>query len=179
MYILNRMESKSTAMMSELRKFQKILKALGVKLDTRWIPLEVNRYSDPLSWTSNSGNFRVLHRLLRSIQDYYRIDSSDFLLRSMHENRPACLKKIWEKMKLQWGDGKESLWNPPLKLLSITVRKIDLESALGVLISIYWEAQDWLRDFVDWHGKSKYWTEIKTDLKEAAEIRCGDLQWPK
>jgi hypothetical protein len=47
--ILNAMVSASRPMMAELRRLEVMLRALGVRIEARWRPSEVNRYADALS----------------------------------------------------------------------------------------------------------------------------------
>ncbi|PXF49274.1 hypothetical protein BWQ96_00848 [Gracilariopsis chorda] len=142
-YILNSMVSASPAMMAELRKLQKMLHALNVRLDARWIPSAVNRYADALSRTWDPGDVPVSQQLLASIQEHYHLDSPAIYHRPLNETRPARLKQIRDQLQTYCGDGKARLWNPPFDVLQITVRKIETESARGVPIAPFWPAQAW------------------------------------
>lgn len=142
-YILNSMVSESPAMMSELRKLQKMSHASDVRLDARWIPSAVNRYADSLSRTWDPGDVRFSRLLLSSIQEHYQLDSATCLDHPMNETRPARLKQIHDQLRQHWGDGQARLWNPPFDFLPIPIRKIETESAKGVLLALFWPAQTW------------------------------------
>lgn len=142
-YVLNAMVSASKAMMAELRKLQKILVALDVRLDARWLPSAVNRYADSLSRKWNPADVNVSEQLLAAIQQQYNFDRPAFCARPLNEPRPARLKQIGSQMQEWWGDGKARLWNPPFDFLPLVVRKIQQEGGQGVLLAPFWPAQAW------------------------------------
>lgn len=142
-HILNAMVSSSPAMMSELRKLQKLLRVLGVQVESRWLPSAVNKYADSLSRTWDPGDTQASEQLVKDICRQYHFDRPAFLMRPLNEPRPARVKQVCEQLQTFWGDGRSRLWNPPFDFLPVVVRKIEVEEASGVLIAPHWPAQPW------------------------------------
>lgn len=141
--ILNAMVSASKPMMAELRKLQKLLAVLQVRLDARWLPSAVNRFADSLSRTWSPSDVRASSRVLQAIQDQYAFDQPAFCARPLNEPLPARLKQIATQLQEWWGDGRARLWNPPFDFLPLVVRKIQQEGGQGVLLAPFWPAQAW------------------------------------
>lgn len=121
------------SMMVELRKLQKQLVALRVRLDARWLPSAVNRYADAVSRKWNTADVNVSKRLLVTIQQQYNFDRLAFYARPLNEPLPARLKRIGLQMQESWGDGNARLWNPPIDFLPLVVRKLQQVGGQGML----------------------------------------------
>ena len=111
--ILNSMVSASKPMMAELRKLQRLLAVLSVRLDARWLPSAVNRYADALSRTWNPSDLQASAKLLEAIKEQYAFGPPAFCARPLNEPLPARLKQTGTHMQEWWGDGRARLWNPP------------------------------------------------------------------
>lgn len=77
-FILNAMVSTSPMMMDELRRLQVLLRALGVKIEARWLPSAVNRFADALSRTWDSADARDTDFLVNSICREYGLSHVAF-----------------------------------------------------------------------------------------------------
>lgn len=132
-YVLKAMVSASGPMMVELRKLEVLLRVLGVMMEARWIPSAVNRFADALSRTWDPGDIWATVSVTKSIRDQYALDAVAFGARPLGEPFIARQKYIATQLQEYWGDGRARLFNPPVDLLPIVLRKIEMEEGLGVL----------------------------------------------
>lgn len=128
--------------MSELRKLNKPLVAVGVQLDARWLPSAVNRFEDSLSWMWTPIDVRASDQLLQSIKEQYTLDRPAFCARPLNEPLPARVKQIGEQIQEQWGDGRARFWKPPFGFIQIVVR-YNRRGGQGVLLDPFWPEQAW------------------------------------
>jgi hypothetical protein len=142
-HILNAMVSASRPMMAELRRLEVMLRALGVRMEARWIPSAVNRYADSLSRQWDPGDVCVTEELVQSLCDSYAPDAVVFPYRPVGEHPIARRKFLASQMDEDWGDGRARLWNPPFDLLPLVMKKIEDNGGTGVLIAPRWPAQPW------------------------------------
>lgn len=142
-FILNAMVSASAPMMTELRKLEVLMRALGVRVDARWLPSAVNRFADALSRTWDPGDARATAELVQSVASEYRLDHVAFRERPLGETMVARHKYLVTQMEEDWGDGRSRLWNPPFDMLPLVVQKIEAEGGKGVVIAPHWPAQAW------------------------------------
>jgi hypothetical protein len=77
-HILNSIVSASRPMMAELRRLEVMLRILGVKLETRWIPSAVNRYADALLRQWDPGDVCATEALVESLCSAYERDAVVF-----------------------------------------------------------------------------------------------------
>jgi hypothetical protein len=52
-------------MMADIRCLEVMLRALGLRMETRWLPLAANRYADSLSRKWDPGDVRVTEELVQ------------------------------------------------------------------------------------------------------------------
>ena len=142
-FILSAMVSSSKPMMAELRRLYVMMRTLVVSIEARWLPSAVNRFADALSRTWDPGDVQATGNLLASIQDEHRLDSVVFASRPLGETAVARRKYLATQMMEDWGDGRARLWNPPLDLLPLVVRKLVADGEKGVLVAPHWPAQVW------------------------------------
>lgn len=142
-FVLNSMVSASRPMMVELRKLEVLLRALGVKLEARWIPSAVNRFADALSRTWDPGDIWATGAVISSVKEQYHLDTVAFGERPLGEPLAARRKFLATQMQEDWGDGRARLFNPPVDMMPLVVRKISQENGRGVLIAPTWPAQPW------------------------------------
>lgn len=142
-YVLNAMVSASPAMMVELRRLEKLLKALGVTIEARWLPSAVNKFADALSRTWDPGDAQATAALVQSVSAEYRLSEVVFRERPLGESYIARSKYLATQMREDWGDGRCRLWNAPWDALPLVVRKIEHEGGQGVVLAPHWPAQPW------------------------------------
>jgi hypothetical protein len=129
------MVSASRPMMAELRRLEVMLRTLGVKIETRWIPSAVNRYADSLSRPWDPGDVSVTKELVRLLSNAYEVDAFVFPHRPVGDHPIARRKYLQTQMSEDWGDGQARLWNPPFYLLQRVLKKAEDEGAQGSVSS--------------------------------------------
>lgn len=142
-YILNAMVSASRPMMAELRKIEKLLRVLGVRIDSRWIPSAVNRFADSLSRTWDPGDIEATESVVRDLVEEHGLDAVAFGARPFGERLAARRKYLDSEMEANWNDGRSRLFNPPADLVPVVLRKLETGGGHGVLVVPTWRAQPW------------------------------------
>jgi hypothetical protein len=103
----------------------------------------VNNYADSLSRQWDPGDVQETTELLRSLCAAYAPEAVVFRDRPTGKHPVARRKYLETQMSEYWGDGPCRLWNPPLDLLPMVVRKIKSEQAQGVMIALRWPVKPW------------------------------------
>ena len=150
---INRMVSKSPAMMSELRKLHRCLHHLGVHVSAQWLPSAVNRYADRLSRTWNVRDVSLNTWLLEELRRAYNLAPVPFRYPPMGDHPCALRKQAMQQLQDYWGDGTPRLWNPPPELIPLVLKKIRMESGEGLLLVPEWTAQPWWNRLTSQGGK--------------------------
>lgn len=141
--VLNAMVSASKEMMAELRKLDALMKAMGVRIEARWLPSAVNKFADALSRTWDPGDARATSKIVESVQKEYGLDGVAFRDRPLGETMVARRKYLSVQMAEHWGDGLARIYNPPFDMLPLVVRKLEQEGGTGVVLAPKWPAQPW------------------------------------
>ena len=141
--VINRMVSRSPAMMSEPRKLQRLLRSLDVHISAKWLPSAVNRYADKLSRTWNTQDVSLNHWLLEELARTYELTNVPFRYPPTGDHPCALRKQAHQQLMKDWGDGTSRLWNPPPELIPLVLAKIKHEGGEGLLLVPEWQAQPW------------------------------------
>jgi hypothetical protein len=104
-HILNAMVSASRPMMAELRRLEVMLRALGIRIESRWLPSAVNRYADTLSRQWDPRDVRVTEELVQSLSNAYALGAVVFPHCSVGEHPIARRKYLETQMAEDCGDG--------------------------------------------------------------------------
>lgn len=84
------------------------------------------------------------------------MDPVPFLVNSLNETRPSRLKEIRFQLEESWCDSCCQLWNPPLDLLPMVIRKIEQEKARGIIDVLVWPTQAWLARLQSLHCRFQH-----------------------
>lgn len=98
-FILNAVVSASPVMMEEIRRLQALLKALGVKIEARWLPSGVNSFANALSHTWVSAGARATDTLVSSICRQYAMSHVVFHDRPFGETLVSRTRYLATRMK--------------------------------------------------------------------------------
>lgn len=146
-FILKFMVSASKPMMAELRRLQKMLVALGISIEARWIPSAVNRFADSISRTWDPGDLWVSRRIVKSIQEQHGLSKVLFARLPLNETYPSRMKHFSSQLQEYWGDGRARFWNAPFAFLPVVIRKIEAEGGQCIILAPFWPAQPWFTRF--------------------------------
>jgi hypothetical protein len=108
----NTMVSASRPMMAELRWLEAMLRALGVRVEARWLPSAVNRYVDSLSRQWDPGDVFVTEELVRSLSSVHASDAVSFSYRPVGIQPVERRKFLATQMLDDWGNGRARLLTP-------------------------------------------------------------------
>jgi Reverse transcriptase (RNA-dependent DNA polymerase) len=140
---ISKMTSRSTAMMSELRKLRTVLQRYGVHIAARWLPSAVNKYADRLSRTWNTQDVQIERRLVASFQEAFDHQGSPIFAHAPLGDHPVAVRKqAWCQLQESWVAGSR-LWTPPPELIPLVLGKISREQACGLMLVPTWPNQPW------------------------------------
>jgi hypothetical protein len=104
---INKLASSSPAMMSELRRLQKVLERFEVQIAARWHPSPLNKYADRLSMTWNVLNLWVEDKLVTGMRKAFGmgLEAQMFPHPPMGDHPVAVRKQAWTKLQEPSGMG--------------------------------------------------------------------------
>lgn len=73
--------------------------------------------------------------VMKSINEQYAIDEVAFGARLLGELLAAKQKFIRTQMEDDWGDWRARLYNPPVDILPLVIRKLEQEMGRGILLA--------------------------------------------
>lgn len=148
-HIVNSMTTRSPALMKELRILHRVMTVLGITIESEYLPSAVNCYADRLSRLQSLDDWRINQQVLTPILnrlpptiDRYAAEGNTICERFNSEHHTPHTLAV-NALAQSWSLPEINYWNPPLKLLSLTVTKIFQEQAVGTLVTPYWPAQSW------------------------------------
>ncbi len=107
----------------------------GRAVEARWLPSVVA----PVE----SGGCLHHGGVIRSLSSAYTSDAVGFLYRPVGEHPVARRKFLETPMLEDWGDGRARLLNLLFDMLPLVLKKLEDDSARGVLVAPRWPAQPW------------------------------------
>ena len=154
-YIVRAMVSASKVLMKELRILERLLRALKVTVDIKWLPSGENVHADRLSRQWDPTDLQVTRRVLNSLRDSYQLGERGAVFRC----RPLGLPPVAQRkiavaaLKEHWGPQEARLYNPPPDMVSMTLAKMRREGARGIVLVPAWNSAPWMAELLSMADK--------------------------
>lgn len=145
-FVIQKMSSKSPALMQELRVLQKLITRLrvrfGISLVPEWPPSAANFFADHESRSWDPGNLQVRASVRRALLSNYAhvgVSSDGIWAYWPLGFHPVAMRKVkLAALEEHWGSERAHMFCPPVDLISATVLKMGREKARGVLLVPDW-----------------------------------------
>lgn len=95
-HIIRAMVSASCPMMKELRRLERVLRVLELKIEPLWLPSAANVHADTLSREWDPGDIQVMRRVVDSLTASYRLGENAAIFPYRQLGLPLPLNARWQ-----------------------------------------------------------------------------------
>lgn len=150
MHVINSLSSRSTALMTELRRLHTVVQRLGITITATWIASAANVWADALSRQRDRDNWRLDDATFQRLQDRYGIHTVDRFATALNTRcarfnslRTSPGTEGVDTFSLPWGGNENSWIYPPFSQVARVIDKVVADKATATVILPVWTAQEW------------------------------------
>ena len=161
-FVIQKMSSRSPALMKELRVLHRLVTKLGISLVPQWLPSAANFFADRESRSWDPGDLKIRSKVRRALLSSYAhvgVSADGAWAYRPLGVHPVAMRKVTLAALLEdWGPERARLFCPPVDLISATVTKMRREKARGVLLVPDWGGAPWMAQVMALSTRSWIWT---------------------